>query len=101
VEDVQISTSNVKMTFDSAAALASVIDQISFTIDDNMIGLLHPSEVMEVARSAIFCAFKTIIDDMGRPEVQKHLECALIVKSRLSKMINKELIETKAGIVKH
>lgn len=83
-----ISTSNVKMAFDSAGAFFSIVENIAFSIDKSMEGRLHPSEVMKVASDALMMVFKTMSEDISNPDCIKHLTALLVTKSGLSKMID-------------
>jgi hypothetical protein len=93
----QISTNDLRMTFNSAEAFMGILQQIDFKVPKSSEGVHTPTEIVNVARDTLICVFKTIIDDMARPEVQKHLECSLIAMSGLSKMINKKLLHTETS----
>jgi len=91
VAEEQIST-NLHIEFDSAAAFESIIEKITVKVPKSSEGIHTPSEVVKVARTCLIDVFKTIVEAMHEEEIQKHLESLFIVKSGLSKMINKNLL---------
>ena len=87
MDDEQIFTKELKVSFDSAKAFESIASAIALEVPKSLHGSLHPSEVIDVARKCLVSAFKTIIDNMGDAQIQKHLECYLIAVSDLHKTL--------------
>lgn len=89
MDDKQSITSEINMAFDTQKALFDIMAQISFTIDDNLLGLLHPSEVIKVALESLRMALINIVEDVEREEVRKDLCIRFILNNpELRKLIN-------------
>ena len=105
MDEEQIFTDVVKMEFNSEQAFNAILDAVSFKVPEMLHGVHSPTEVICAARDALVAVFKTIFDDMKDPKILKHLECLLIAKTDLHKMINKKMmepvVEAESSIIMH
>lgn len=88
VDDQLIFTKNINVNFDADKAFNTIVACIAVEVPKNLLGIHSPSEIVLASRACLINAFKTIVDMMPDPDLQKHLESLLIVTTDLKLMLD-------------